>query len=189
MNEPRPYASLSSGLLARKGAARPAMRPQAFTSLEDLGWDDMGIDAPAPGEEGHEPSSIAALTPSPRGKGNGGGHGDGAGNNDAIAQQRALADALGASEDEPAPAKKKNRRKAEVVPLPERPVAITAPAGKKAAFTLRLDAERHLRLRLACAVHGCSAQRLVTAAVDAALAADPEIEPLANRVKAGAGRI
>ena len=30
MNDPRPFASLSSGLLARKGAARPAMRPQGF---------------------------------------------------------------------------------------------------------------------------------------------------------------
>ena len=28
--EPKPFASLSSGLLARKGAARPAMRPQGF---------------------------------------------------------------------------------------------------------------------------------------------------------------
>ena len=29
-SEPKPFASLSSGLLARKGAARPAMRPQGF---------------------------------------------------------------------------------------------------------------------------------------------------------------
>jgi len=31
MSEPKPFASLSSGLLARKGHARPAMRPQGFT--------------------------------------------------------------------------------------------------------------------------------------------------------------
>ena len=31
MNEARPFASLSSGLLARKGAAKPAMRPQGFS--------------------------------------------------------------------------------------------------------------------------------------------------------------
>ena len=44
------FASLSSGLLARKGAARPAMRPQGFGqgggALEDLGWDDMGFEPP-----------------------------------------------------------------------------------------------------------------------------------------------
>ena len=32
-SEPRPFASLSSGLLARKGAARPAMRPQGFGQI------------------------------------------------------------------------------------------------------------------------------------------------------------
>src|SRR5437868_1801282 len=38
-----------------------------------------------------------------------------------------------------------------------------APGTKgKAAFTLRLDPDRHLRLRLACAVDGRSAQQLVT---------------------------
>ena len=44
MAEAKPIASLSSGLLARKGAARPAMKPQGFGqmgggNLEDLGWD------------------------------------------------------------------------------------------------------------------------------------------------------
>src|SRR5687767_12641022 len=69
MNEARPYASLSSGLLARKGTAKPAMRPQGFGGLEDLGWNDMGH---GPGEERrpaapeHVPSSIAALTPAPK---------------------------------------------------------------------------------------------------------------------------
>lgn len=51
MAEPKPLASLSAGLLARKGAARPAMRRQAqalglgtFGNQEDLGWNDMGYD-------------------------------------------------------------------------------------------------------------------------------------------------
>lgn len=51
MAEPKPLASLSAGLLARKGAARPAMRRQAqaldlngFGHQEDLGWNDMGYD-------------------------------------------------------------------------------------------------------------------------------------------------
>lgn len=46
-----------------------------------------------------------------------------------------------------------------------------AGAGEKgrAAFTLRLDPERHLRLRLACAYSRTSAQAVVTAALDAYL--------------------
>ena len=51
MGEPKAFASLSSGLLARKGAARPAMRPQGFgqsgASLEDLGWNDMSSNRPS----------------------------------------------------------------------------------------------------------------------------------------------
>lgn len=42
--------------------------------------------------------------------------------------------------------------------------------GDKAAFTLRLDAERRLRLRLAAAVTGRSARQLVTEAIDTMLA-------------------
>ena len=52
MGEPKPIASLSSSLLARKGHAKPAMRPQGFggfgmmtSGVEDLGWNDMGHDA------------------------------------------------------------------------------------------------------------------------------------------------
>src|SRR3954471_2379631 len=60
--EAKPFASLSSGLLARKGAARPAMRPQGFAQgangLEDLGWNDMGFEPPkaaeAPRDEDHD---------------------------------------------------------------------------------------------------------------------------------------
>ncbi len=62
MAEPKPFASLSSGLLARKGAARPAMRPQGFGqsngNLDDLGWNDMGND-----ESNPEVVAGAALHP------------------------------------------------------------------------------------------------------------------------------
>ena len=51
-------------------------------------------------------------------------------------------------------------------------------SGRKAAFTLRLDRERHLRLRLAAAVRGQSAQQLVTHALDALIATMPEVEAL-----------
>ncbi|WP_436449860.1 hypothetical protein, partial [Enterococcus faecium] len=46
----------------------------------------------------------------------------------------------------------------------------------KAAFTLRVDADRHLRLRLASAITNRSAQDLVTEALDALLTAIPEVE-------------
>jgi hypothetical protein len=51
----------------------------------------------------------------------------------------------------------------------------------KAAFTLRLDPARHLKLRLACAVRGGSAQQLVTDALDALLAGMPELEAMAAK--------
>jgi len=54
----------------------------------------------------------------------------------------------------------------------------------KTAFTLRLDAERHLRLRLATAVKNVSAQQLVTKAVDEYLSTIPELDELAERVPA-----
>src|SRR5436190_13502415 len=83
MGEPKAFASLSSGLLARKGAARPAMRPQGFgqggSGMEDLGWNDMGFEPPKPAiapvrDEDHDAfgeelpdqplrNPLAALTP------------------------------------------------------------------------------------------------------------------------------
>jgi hypothetical protein len=51
----------------------------------------------------------------------------------------------------------------------------------KAAFTLRLDPQRHLKLRLACAVDGRSAQMLVTDALDQLLAAMPELDAMAAK--------
>ncbi|MDP1910129.1 MAG: hypothetical protein Q8K85_17665, partial [Hyphomicrobium sp.] len=50
----------------------------------------------------------------------------------------------------------------------------------KAAFTLRLDKDRHLKLRLACAVTGRSAQQLVTDALDGLLAGMPELDGMAR---------
>ena len=191
MNEARPFASLSSGLLARKGTAKPAMRPQGFSGgFEDLGWNDMGHHEPL-GEElegdlpEHVPSSIAALTPAPK-------HVTQADEPEpeVIAQQRAIAESFAPEEAEaPAPVK----APAPVVALPKR-AAVAAPApapatqGKKAAFTLRLDGERHLRLRLATALTGRSAQLIVTEALDHFLVSLPEVEALAERVPASGGR-
>lgn len=58
-----------------------------------------------------------------------------------------------------------------------------ADQGRRAAFTLRLDAERHLQLRLASTISGRSAQQIVTGALDAFLAEMPELATLAAQVK------
>jgi hypothetical protein len=124
---PKPFASLSSGLLARKGQARPAMRRQATLAEagDALGWNDMGEPAPLPEPEA-QPEMVAVEPPVPT-------------------QRESLVSAV--------------------------PV-LTAAKSRK-AFTLRLDAERHARLRLAVAGQGRSAQQLVTEALDAFLATVP----------------
>ena len=73
MSEPKPFASLSSGLLARKGQARPAMRPQGFTGgyaslagIEDLGWNDMGH-IPEPMADIHPLHEDDQIQPPPEG--------------------------------------------------------------------------------------------------------------------------
>lgn len=54
--------------------------------------------------------------------------------------------------------------------------------GRRAAFTLRVDAERHLKLRLACTIRNRSAQQLVTEALDALLDDLPDLSDLAAQV-------
>ena len=182
MTEARSFASLTGSLLARKGGARPAMRPHTLTSpqmLDDLGWDDMGDAADV---HEHVPSSIAALTPAPKPV---------APAEEEVpvhAQQRVLADHFGPAES------------AEPTALPEAVVtALRSPVGKrrrgrkdstpgkKAAFTLRLDAERHLRLRLASALTGRSSQQLVTSALDSFLETLPEVGSLARQLPTRSG--
>jgi hypothetical protein len=69
------------------------------------------------------------------------------------------------------------------VPAPRRaPKARSAPGTRsKAAFTLRLDPSRHLKLRLACAVNGRSAQQIVTDALDGLLQNMPELDAMAEK--------
>ena len=208
--EPKAFASLSSGLLARKGAARPAMRPQGFgqtgAGLEDLGWNDLGFEPPKPAavevrDEDHDAfgeelpaqpirNPIAALTPigSPV-------HDQQAEIEDRFADPEATEQ--GEEFDETAELYDSDSG---VVPAltipPPPPVAQSAPVRTrprkprsapgskgKAAFTLRLDPERHLKLRLACAVSNRSAQMLVTDALDALLADMPELEAMARKAK------
>ena len=204
MNEPKPFASLSSGLLARKGAARPAMRPQGFGqvggNLEDLGWNDMGFEAPkpavAPRDETHDAfgedvvehprAHPTGLTPI----------GSPVHTQQAEIEDRLNVDDADEESDETA---EPYVPEAQPTTLPSvAPVAVraaesaprrmpksrVAPGSKgKAAFTLRLDSERHLKLRLACAVGGRSAQQIVTDALDQLLAAMPELDGLAVKAK------
>ena len=197
MTEPKPIASLSSGLLARKGAARPAMRRQLIGNnngvaapgsiQDDCGWNDMGYDmgydvnpdptAPMDYEhdQGFNPLANAVPEVKPEVKQQ----------QERIAEQlQVQAEEMGVVEHE-APS-------APVVQIAApRPVVVKAPVSKqraapgskeKSAFTLRLDGERHLKLRLACAVSNKSAQQLVTSALDAFIEAMPEISALAAHV-------
>jgi hypothetical protein len=176
MRDTKPFASLSSGLLARKGAAKPAMRPQSFSSfgssLEDLGWNDMGHHQPAPHQAEVAPlSGAAGLTPAPA---------RALEEPPVVAHQRALEQQY-APEPVPVP-----------VEAPAAPAALALPRRRgepskaKAAFTLRLDTDRHLKLRLACALTRASAQQLVTGALDEFLKSLPEVDRLAERVPAEA---
>jgi hypothetical protein len=205
MSEPKPFASLSSGLLARKGAAKPAMRPQSFSTfggIEDLGWNDMGQSV-LPQADFHEeprehvPSSISALTPAPKS------HEpvlqllDEDELHDleppVVEQQRAIEAHFATDQPvvEPAPAANETivpaLEPADVVALPRR-TRQAAGSKRKAAFTLRLDPDRHLKLRLACAVKHRSAQQIVTEALEQYLQSLPELDALAQQLPAQAGK-
>jgi hypothetical protein len=279
VSEAKPFASLSSGLLARKGAARPAMRPQGFTQqsagLDDLGWNDMGHDPAELAEDGqvvehprsHHPTGLSPVTSpvhsqqaeladrfadddeeydeeydetaepyEPEGGSAGFKGFDFAdeeeeeaepefrvqfktgkkpldlGPGPVEAEEPAYVDVAAPAAEEdmlelgagsvdapvfepepvlaPAPvARMPHPAVAAVVPeaAPLRTPKGRAVAGAKgkAAFTLRLDPERHLKLRLACAVRGRSAQQLVTDALDQLLGHMPELEQMADQARRG----
>jgi hypothetical protein len=174
----KPIASLSSGLLARKGQARPAMRPQGFVgmnpapSVDDLGWNDMGD-----GMAAHAPRPVP-VGPMPTVQ---------IGKPVVLRQLEALDEQIAQS---PAPLPEPVAPKPAPRPVPIEIKAVpegalvrvareVAAKKGKAAFTLRLDQDRHLRLRLASAVSGRSAQHLVTQALDQFLATLDEVEALA----------
>ena len=202
----KPLASLSSSLLARKGQARPAMRPQGFLQMntgaqEDLGWNDMGHDfqvqmpyaAPVDDEiEAPKPAVLRQI--------------------EALDEQ--LAAPLPQSDPEPefapaaeyapeaepdyaplaVPARKMKREPVlrhapEVSEVTLAKVVREVSAKKaKAAFTLRLDQERHLRLRLASAITCRSAQQLVTQALDQFLESLEGIDALAGQIEPATNR-
>ena len=65
-------------------------------------------------------------------------------------------------------------------PVPLHP-APTVSRERRAAFTLRLDTQRHFRLRLTTTLRDCSAQLLVTEALDRFLDTIPQLDALAAK--------
>ncbi|WP_203234618.1 hypothetical protein [Sphingomonas solaris] len=65
--------------------------------------------------------------------------------------------------------------------------AIELAGGRPASMTLRLDPARHMRLRLACAIGGRSAQAVMAEALDAHLKTIPGIERLVAAAMAEGG--
>lgn len=185
VGEPKPFASLTSGLLARKGGAKPAMRRQALDfsadhanghALEDLGWNDMGEDAAhAASPVEHRP--FTALTPMPH-------HAPVPAPapvaEPAATEAAAPLPAEPVAEATPAPAPAKVAAKVKKAAAPR---AANGATGKgKSAFTLRIDPDRHLQLRLVCAVKHRSAQQILIEALDNYLGTLPEIAKLAGQV-------
>lgn len=138
MSEPTPFASLGPLLLARKGAAKPALR----NSSQDNGTEPLESEQALFEDE-------EALRVEPEVK----------------RQQDALVSRIADSNQ--AAAEDQVRRT----------------AVRRSAFTLRLDDERHLKLKLASTLKGASAQNLVTKALDKYLAEMPEVESLAAQIK------
>lgn len=184
MVDPKPFASLSPSLLARKGGARPAMRSQlqplhhfreatARQIEDDLGWNDMGHDHHDGPDLAPETAEVVSLNPAaavPASE-----------VPEVIRQQGVIAERV--AEPAPKPVLKraaKHAPKQADAPRGQRRSALKE--GRRAAFTLRLDSERHLQLRLACTISNRSAQQIVTEALDQFLAAQPDLAALAAQV-------
>ena len=153
MPEPKPMASLSSGLLARKGDARPAVRRAfiALTSITPLSLASQKVDP----REDVEWNAKTRVSPKPS----------------------------------PAPislvVKQLQERIANTLCTPVHDVAgRPAPRPKpRVAFTLRIEPERHLRLRLAKVIGHRSAQQIVTQALDEFLEKQPGLEAMLAEVR------
>jgi hypothetical protein len=227
MADLKPVASLGATLLARKGGAKPAMRPQVAATgaggaqaaqkiasdLEDLGWNDMG-EEDTPAERSAE---VLQLTPAPHNPESEAKTDKGSpkalvrsmheelaarlaeqGESDYLVKKSKPQPKPAAPASVPAPASAPVKEiAAEAAPAVERPAIEAASVeelkreavneasldARRAAFTLRLDAKRHLKLRLASTIRNRSAQQLVTEALDRFLKDIPEIELLARNIQ------
>lgn len=231
MSEPG-FASLGPTLLARKGGAKPAMRPQlaplvpaesdvADDQLEDLGWNDMGDHGGVHGGDVEGGADIVPINADLNGDEFVQGFGPVVRRQQRRLEERVLADAAmtGPADREPeyededeasygeeyaddedyAPVYARAEEDDEdddgqSAVLGVQPAVVAAPAasksrvpavqaGRRAAFTLRLDIDRHLKLRLAATMQGVSAQVLVTEALDRLLADYDDLDVIANHLK------
>lgn len=155
MSETKSFASLDPMLLARKGTAKPAMRVQLGTNdrVAELG-DELEQLAASQADLGWNDMGDAdnVLT-----------------FDDARRLQGKLATNYVEDAVPTGTAPAKNRTNAAAV-------------GRRAAFTLRLDEDRHLKLRLASTIRNCSSQVLVTEALDRLLNEMTELETLADQI-------
>lgn len=155
MQFPKPAASLSSALLARKGAARPGQRYTQDMSFVEPVREAFQQDPIGPKFE-HAVPEFTDVT------------------QNAIANDVAPADQL----IEPIDVELKDAEPQPLIwatkaPLEKsQPLKVRLASGQKprSAFTLRLDPERHLNLRLVSAHQHRSAQVIVTEALDRYLA-------------------
>jgi hypothetical protein len=174
--------------------------------LEDLGWNDLGDD-----HDGDETASVVVPISPDAGLGAiSVGASPVVRKQQRGLEGRVLADAVMTSDDADWDEDEEDYAKAEMAEAetgfadaaadegPRAPVVIASkPAkalraqaiaspqdvGRRAAFTLRLDPERHLKLRLAATMQGISAQVLVTNALDAMLAEIEDLDLIATRMK------
>lgn len=186
------FASLGPTLLARKGGAKPAMRPQlaplpeavADHQLEDLGWNDMGNDDDGTFGENRDAENTADIVsihantqpespPAPASE-----------SPLVVRQQRSLADRLLADAAMASPESTSDQESENALIKQKPTTSVRSKAvrsARRSAFTLRLDTDRHLKLRLAATIQGVSAQALVTEALDAMLSEIEDLDALAQR--------
>lgn len=156
--ETKPFASLTGSLLARKGAARPAMR--SHVSLDWAGI-EPAVAEPAAAEESPLGEALPLAPSLP------------------LAEVVALEEA---GEDDNRP--EVLRQIAQLSAVMGRKVAANRRAGldvehlpgRKVAFTLRLDPRRHALLRACCTAERRSAQSLLVEALDRLVDATPGLE-------------
>ena len=169
MTEPKSFASLTPSLLARKGSARPAMRPQlqpmqqfheatARQLDDDPSWNDLGFN-----DHGEDADNVTPLH-----------------QGEVVELKPVSPDALQA---QPAVRQQQEQiaTRLNKAASPRKPRRSALAEGRSAAFTLRLDADRHLQLRLACTLESRSAQQLLTDALDLMIAKLPDVAELASR--------
>jgi hypothetical protein len=133
-------------------------RAAARDMQEDLGWNDLGLEAAADEQPQQSGADIVSIVGDAQ-------TGPGVDQAPGVIHQRPSASANLSALSRP--------REPSLTP------------GRRVAFTLRLDADRHLKLRLASTMLNRSAQDIVTEALDHHLAGLAEIEAIAAKIRKG----